>query len=218
MTQDVVVPPVSARRAQTRARLLQAAAAVFAERGVNGASVEEITDAAGFTRGAFYSNFADKSALVLAMLNESLEEQYAVAERAVAELTASGNRNVEELVNETLTALERSHQPARVATLLDQELKLHAAREPGLRAAYLAVSRRAARQLEDLIAGALAHLDLELTVPADHATRLILSLHAHELQEAMFADAPVDHGPLRTLLLAITRPAAAAPADAAAEA
>ena len=61
-------PPITARRAQTRERLLAAAVAVFADRGINGASVEEICEAAGFTRGAFYSNFADKSELVLALL------------------------------------------------------------------------------------------------------------------------------------------------------
>ena len=42
---------VSPRRANTRERLITAAMHVFAERGVNGASVEEICEAAGFTRG-----------------------------------------------------------------------------------------------------------------------------------------------------------------------
>ena len=44
---------LTARRAATRERLVDAAVVVFAEKGVLGAAVEEICEAAGFTRGAF---------------------------------------------------------------------------------------------------------------------------------------------------------------------
>ena len=50
-------------RDRTRARILQAAYEVFAENGLDGASVEAICDRAGFTRGAFYSNFESKEQL-----------------------------------------------------------------------------------------------------------------------------------------------------------
>ena len=65
-------------RAETRTRLLDAAVEVFVERGIAAASVEDIADAAGFSRGALYSNFADKDALVLAVLQRITDE--AVAE------------------------------------------------------------------------------------------------------------------------------------------
>ena len=52
---------------------------MFADRGINGASVEEICEAAGYTRGAFYSNFADKSELVLALLAHNMTAQFAAA-------------------------------------------------------------------------------------------------------------------------------------------
>jgi AcrR family transcriptional regulator len=60
-------------RAETKRRLLDAAERVFAERGFAGASVEEIADTAGFSRGAFYSNFADKAmaAEVAALADEA---------------------------------------------------------------------------------------------------------------------------------------------------
>jgi AcrR family transcriptional regulator len=70
-------------REETRARLLDAAASVFVERGIATASVEEIAEAAGFSRGAVYSNFVDKDELVLALLQrisddsaKELEELY----------------------------------------------------------------------------------------------------------------------------------------------
>jgi AcrR family transcriptional regulator len=57
-------------REQTRDRLFKAAAQVFEQRGIGAASIEAIAAAAGFTRGAFYSNFAGKDALIIAMLED----------------------------------------------------------------------------------------------------------------------------------------------------
>src|SRR5882757_7293970 len=47
-------------RDDTREKLLEAAARVFEEQGIGGTSIETIAAAAGFTRGAFYSNFKSK--------------------------------------------------------------------------------------------------------------------------------------------------------------
>jgi AcrR family transcriptional regulator len=68
-------------RDQTRHRLLDAASTVIAEKGLAAASVEDIAAQAGYTRGAFYSNFEDKGSLLLALL---VREQ----ERIAAELQA----------------------------------------------------------------------------------------------------------------------------------
>jgi AcrR family transcriptional regulator len=56
------------RRRQTRDHLLEAAAQVLAERGFHGASLDEVAAAAGFTKGAVYSNFKNKDDLFLALL------------------------------------------------------------------------------------------------------------------------------------------------------
>lgn len=58
------------QRAVTTARLLASAAEVFAERGFNGASIGMICERGGFTRGAFYSNFASKDELFFAMFEK----------------------------------------------------------------------------------------------------------------------------------------------------
>ena len=52
---------------RTRAKLLQSATAVFRKKGFNAATVEEIADRAGFTRGAFYANFTDKADLFMTL-------------------------------------------------------------------------------------------------------------------------------------------------------
>ncbi|MDN5559707.1 MAG: TetR/AcrR family transcriptional regulator [Ruaniaceae bacterium] len=56
------------RREATRRRLVDAAVQEFAAHGIDATSVETICESAGFTRGAFYSNFADKDELVLAIV------------------------------------------------------------------------------------------------------------------------------------------------------
>lgn len=67
----------SARNAQTRERLLQAAAAVYARRGVSGATLDEVAAEAGFTKGAVYSQFGSKDNLLIALLHEHLATQIA---------------------------------------------------------------------------------------------------------------------------------------------
>ena len=64
------------RQAQTRARLLDAAAALFVDRGLQGTSVEAIAERAGFTRGAFYSNFASKEELFTELLQQRVYAAY----------------------------------------------------------------------------------------------------------------------------------------------
>ncbi|WP_238774394.1 TetR/AcrR family transcriptional regulator [Prescottella equi] len=58
---------VTKRRAETRQRLLDAAGDVFAEEGFGRSTVEQVCERAGFTRGAFYSNFTSLDELFLAM-------------------------------------------------------------------------------------------------------------------------------------------------------
>jgi AcrR family transcriptional regulator len=67
----------SARRAQTRARLLEAAAQVYARRGFAGATLDEVAAEAGFTKGAVYAHFGSKENLLLALVEEHLAGQVA---------------------------------------------------------------------------------------------------------------------------------------------
>src|SRR6266436_8032601 len=61
-------------RDDTREKLFEAAARVFEEQGIGGASIEAIAAAAGFTRGAFFSNFNSKDELIIAMLEDHVEQ------------------------------------------------------------------------------------------------------------------------------------------------
>jgi AcrR family transcriptional regulator len=55
-------------QAITRERILQAAGDIVARDGYDGASVERIAEAAGYSKGAFYSNFASKEEVISQLL------------------------------------------------------------------------------------------------------------------------------------------------------
>jgi AcrR family transcriptional regulator len=74
------------RRAQTRQALLDAAAELFAARGVDGASIDAIAEAAGRTSGAIYDHFGGKDGILYALLEGWVDDVAAVI---TAELAAS---------------------------------------------------------------------------------------------------------------------------------
>jgi AcrR family transcriptional regulator len=96
----VFVASQGERRAQTRRALLDAAASLFAERGVDGASIDAIAEAADRTSGAVYDHFGGKDGLLFALLEGWVDDAAAVigAEMATAssleERMASVWRNV----------------------------------------------------------------------------------------------------------------------------
>ena len=63
------------KQERTRAKLMHSATRLFCRRGLEQASVDEIAQQAGYTKGAFYSNFKSKEELFLAMLDEKFAEQ-----------------------------------------------------------------------------------------------------------------------------------------------
>jgi AcrR family transcriptional regulator len=73
------------KQAHTRECLMKSAAQVFARRGLQQASIDEVTEDAGFTKGAFYANFKSKEELFLAMLDERFTQRIEDIERVIAD-------------------------------------------------------------------------------------------------------------------------------------
>src|SRR5436305_7975243 len=65
------------RKADTRARLINAAAELFARKGFHAVSAEAVADAADRTTGALYSHFGGKDGLLLALVERWLDESAA---------------------------------------------------------------------------------------------------------------------------------------------
>jgi AcrR family transcriptional regulator len=130
----------------SRERLLEAAAKVFAERGYQAASVDEIAAAAGLSKGAVYWNFSSKDELFHALLEERIDRQ--LEETAEFLRSAPTDRPIDPAVaNRWEATLGRE----RELMLLSQELWARAVRDPELRARY---AERQAR-LRDVLADGL---------------------------------------------------------------
>jgi AcrR family transcriptional regulator len=117
---------VTARRAQTRQRLLDAALEVFADEGFGRATVERICDAAGYTRGAFYSNFSSRDELFLVMWEERSTRMLADVRAALDAVPAAAP---EQALRAALTAIPVDDAWYRVTA----EFTAHALRDPSLR-------------------------------------------------------------------------------------
>ena len=63
------------KQEQTRESLLKAASKLFCRRGLEGTSIDQIAEAAGYTKGAFYANFKSKEELFLVMLDEKFAHE-----------------------------------------------------------------------------------------------------------------------------------------------
>ena len=128
-------------RDDTREKLFEAAARVFEEQGIGGASIEAIAAAAGFTRGAFYSNFKSKDELIIAMLEDHVEQSI----RRNLDLLAR-HKNLADFID-ALKTMDRSQQdPLGRSPLLHMEMILFVARAEKRRP-ELAKRLRARRQL-----------------------------------------------------------------------
>lgn len=132
---------VSRRRTETRQRLMEAALGVFADRGVLASSVEEICERAGFTRGAFYSNFESKNDLVLAVLRQEAEQSHDVVNQmAQSDLLREAAEQPESLATyaeRSIRTIIPKRREDREWVMAVAEIRLYAAREPEIRGAYL---------------------------------------------------------------------------------
>jgi AcrR family transcriptional regulator len=80
------------KRIEVRSRLLEAAERCFAESGYEGTSLERIALAAGFSKGAVYSNFASKEELFFDLMAERVEERSLALALKIANLSVSADR------------------------------------------------------------------------------------------------------------------------------
>jgi AcrR family transcriptional regulator len=128
-------------RDDTRDKLFEAAARVFEEQGIGGVSIEAIAAAAGFSRGAFYSNFKSKDELIIAMI----EDHVAQSIRRNLDLLARHD-NLADYID-ALKSMDRSRQdPLARSPLLHMEMILFVARAEKRRP-ELAERLRARRKL-----------------------------------------------------------------------
>jgi AcrR family transcriptional regulator len=114
------------RRPQTLARLLDAALEAFAANGFGGTRIEDVCERAGYTRGAFYSNFASKDELFFALFDRHAAR---VLERFEKQAAALGEGPV--TIESIAAALAEFDDDERTWYLVTTEFTLSAIRDPG---------------------------------------------------------------------------------------
>jgi AcrR family transcriptional regulator len=137
-------------RANTRGRLLEAAGACFARLGYGGASVDAIAEGAGYSKGALYSNFADKEAIFLELMRSHM-----ASEQTAIEALMSGG----EARGDILKGLESWLEGVSRHTdwpLLAVEMQLHANRNPVFASEYGTLNTAHRAALGQLVAGLFA--------------------------------------------------------------
>ncbi|MFE7846272.1 TetR/AcrR family transcriptional regulator [Microbacterium sp. NPDC057407] len=189
------VAATSRRREATRQKLLDAAAQVFAEVGLDAASVEAICERAGFTRGAFYSNFETKDELFLELAANVARDRVAVVRERVGSLERDGAcvapANVFEIVQQVLDLSADD----RLGVLLMAEIRIHALRNPELATAYLAQDDEMRRSVAQIIDDIGRSQVLRFRLPAEEAARVMLTVwEGAAVRSAM---AGVDHAEMR---------------------
>jgi len=146
------------RREATRRRLIQAGIQEFAARGIDATSVEQLSEAAGFTRGAFYSNFDDKDDLILAILEHVHTTTSTLFREAVEELP--GGVSLDEAV--ALVLQSRMVSPEVHTTML--EITLRSRRNPQLQARLTERRCELNPLFREVLTAAAERLGLRLTV------------------------------------------------------
>src|SRR5262245_35045718 len=158
------------RQEMTRRHLLEAAATVFAEHGFHQATLDQVATAAGFTKGAVYSNFESKDDLFLALLDDRMNRQQALladlidsaeTKRTKIDLTAQLVRSAAFFGNDSWSALYL-------------EFVVYARRHPEAQAKLASIAARSREYVRQLLADEFEragdHIRYE---PADIAAVLI---------------------------------------------
>ena len=192
----------SARREATRQRVLDAAREVFAERGVIGGTVEDICERAGFTRGAFYSNFSDKDDVLRALTEREHARLLAFVDAGLAQLEESfaagaageagsearaGAGDPREPLATIVERFLRSIPGDRQFLLIQSELELHAIRVPGTASAVMAADAAFRARIAEFLERGFRLLGRELLVDVDDLTDAVIAVVDRSTRRALLA-------------------------------
>lgn len=169
---EISQPKMTRRRVETRRRLLEAALAVFSEKGFGRTTVDDVCARAGYTRGAFYSNFVSLDELFLMVWQERSDAFLAAAETAVAEAEGAPAISLEEGIDRLLELSVIDPSWARI----EWEFTAHALRTPGLKEVMAAREARISELLLRIFERALAQINRRI-VDRDAFAAALVAAH-----------------------------------------
>lgn len=186
---------ISRKREESRRRLIEAARDAFAQRGIRDTPIEFICEAAGFTRGAFYSNFASKEDLFLEVWEaETTERQRLISEAVMAAQDLPLPDDVEGL---RAVVAEMARRYVTITTgdetwfTLILEFRLQGLRRPDLRPRVEAVLHKGIDEFADLIATFVERSGVRLAVDVAYVARAVLALYHDIIANNLMRDLPM---------------------------
>ncbi len=206
MTTTAAGGATSDRRSATRARLLDAALDVFAEKGLHGASVDDLAEAAGFTKGALYSNFATKEEVFGAVIDEQGHRMIAVVREVMASHAheIDGHRGLTPLDGEDAVlaeVLSRINAIGRRWYLLESEFQLYGLRSPEGRELYVEHCSHFRDELGALLEELLSRKGRRLTVPRAQLAEITIVVYMNELGQQLLDTVPEGAGGLLEVVI-----------------
>ena len=189
-------PRIRPTRGEVRDRILDAASKVFAAEGFAGATIDAIGQAAGFTKGAVYSNFGSKDELFLALLDREFElrgEQIATALEGGGDIAASAR-------SLSRSVLDSVHDHADYYVLF-VEYWLRAVRDPDLRERLIARRRAAAAEQADNFAESAAAVPSGR--PLAELAQLVVTMNLGIAMEEVLQPGTIDPDLLAQLVTAL---------------
>lgn len=185
------------RRPQTRARLLDAAMEAFAELGFRGATIDEICRRAGYTTGAYYSNFASKDELFFALFDEH-------AARELDRITARLAR-LDDPTSAQLAALAAEIDPDEQRWfVVSTEFTLYAGRNPEAAHVLAGHDAKVRATLSHALSELFDRMGRRPVVDPDHLARLLIAIREGGLMQSLVEPDQLPPGTLeRTFLPAL---------------
>ena len=172
------------RREATRERLVEAARELLAEIGIQGATVESICERAGFTRGAFYSNYASKDELILDIFGREKVQMIALMQSAVdSEMggDVDGVPAALRAVDRFLAAYPRD----RRSFLVQLEFVTHGIRERAVAEVYREVWIETRSDIQRVLERGVELLGGELLVTSEQAVTLLIGAYEMAMRDAL---------------------------------
>ena len=187
---EAEVPNESARRRRTRERLIDAAYEVFAEHGVHAATVEQIVEEAGFTRGAFYSNFESKEELFFALAERENSRSIRQLEEGTSRLlnvARDGATLDERAIAEIVGSLLALQPDDRRWCLVQSEFRLLAMRNPAVAARFLDHQQSFRAELARVMGSIAERIRLRFRMEILDVVALVVTVYEAAMQEAILA-------------------------------
>ena len=168
------------RRPRTVARLLDAALDLFAEQGFHATTIAQVCERAGYTRGAFYSNFTTMDDLFFGLFEAHADQEAQRFDHALAELDTADTS-----VERVIELLARADPEETTWFLVAAEFSLYANRDANARALLATHNARLRAHVATLVAKLLQLTGRTATTDLNDMARLVMAIREGSLAQSL---------------------------------